>query len=648
MSGIAGIYNLDGRPADAALLNSMTDIIAHRGPDEVGYWIDGPVGLGHRMLHTTPESLMEKQPLTDETGNLCLTLDGRVDNREELTLDLKVKGMRLRDDTDAELVLRAYQCWGEECPKRIIGDFAFVIWDRLSRQLFCARDFMGIRPFHYYTNGRTFLCGSELRQLFEDAAVPCEPNEGMIGEYLASVISNSEETLYRDIFRLPPAHFLLVQPGRLRKGRFWDIDPARAIRYRKDEEYAEHFLDIFKKTVRCRSRCNGRIGAELSGGLDSSSVVGVYQLLKRDGVVADSGFETFSMVYPGLPCDESNYIQDVVRKWNLDSNIICPDQPAPHFYADLVRCYREFPDYPNGAMSYSLWALAREKGFRVIFTGCGGDHWLVGSNYHYADLLRQFRIPSLIHQVRYNSGKTGMIFPVSPLLKLGLWPLIPRPARQVIKWLLRRNGTPAWIDKQFVRKIQLTERLRRKTVSLQFSSFAMEDLYYNSLMSGFDLHIFEILDRSISSFNIEQRHPFLDRRIVEYAFSLPEDQRRRKGKEKFILRRAMRTILPETIRQRLTEADFSHSFGNSLQAPDIKHLFSNLTIASMGWVDEDQVYAMYRQMEQLYIQGNEGYIKHIWPLWIIYGIELWFRIVFLNSDAFNEKGLHSGVYQTQI
>src|SRR6266852_1652272 len=138
MSGLAGIYNLDGRPVDPALLRRMTERIAHRGPDGSGYWIDGPVGLGHRMLHTTPESLQEKQPLLDETGKLCLVFDGRVDNREELKEALTAKGARLRTDTDVEIVLRAYECWGEECLKRIIGDFAFVIWDRRHHQLFCA------------------------------------------------------------------------------------------------------------------------------------------------------------------------------------------------------------------------------------------------------------------------------------------------------------------------------------------------------------------------------------------------------------------------------------------------------------------------------------------------------------------------------
>lgn len=172
MSGIAAIYNLNGRPLDRALLLRLTDVIAHRGPDGSGLFVDGAVGLSHQMLRTTPESLHEEQPLADETGNLILTLDGRVDNRNELKAALKAKGFGLRADTDAELVLLAYQAWGEECPQRIIGDFAFVVWDKRNRHFFCARDPMGIRPFYYYLDDRTFLCGSELRQILRASDRP--------------------------------------------------------------------------------------------------------------------------------------------------------------------------------------------------------------------------------------------------------------------------------------------------------------------------------------------------------------------------------------------------------------------------------------------------------------------------------------------
>ena len=246
---------------------------------------------------------------------LCLTLDGRVDNRDALRSAIEARRFPLRSDTDAELVLRAYQCWGEQCPQYIIGDFAFVVWDGRKQRLFCARDILGMKPFYFYTNARLFLWGSELRVLFEEPAVPREPNEGMVGEYLANRISSKEETLFRGIMRLPPAHSLIVRPNLLSKVRYWDLEPQRSIRYKTDQEYCEHFLAIFREAVRCRLRSNGGVGAALSGGVDSSSVVCMAQWLYQNSMVVNTSFETFSLVFPGQHCDESEYIQEVVEQW---------------------------------------------------------------------------------------------------------------------------------------------------------------------------------------------------------------------------------------------------------------------------------------------------------------------------------------------
>lgn len=646
MSGIAGIYHLDGRPLDQDLLTRMTDIIAHRGPDDVGYWIEGSVGLSHSMLYTTPESLQEKQPLSDDTGNLCLTLDGRVDNREELRVVLEDKGVKLRSNTDAEIVLRAYECWGEECPKRIIGDFAFAIWDKRCNQLFCARDVMGIKPFYYHADDRTFICGSELQQLFEDVNIPCEPNEGMIGEYLATAIADEEETLYRGIFRLPAAHSLTIQPGRLLKKRYWDIDPAREVRYRTDEEYAEHFLEIFKEAVRCRLHSHKPVGVQLSGGVDSSSVVGVVQSLYREQKLTNSGFETFSLVFPGLECDESAYIQDMVQMWSIKSNAVCMKELEPSCYGEEVSRYHDLPAYPNGFEAYSLMSLAKEKGLRVVLTGIGADELLTGSDYHYADFLCQFKIMSLIRQVRYDcqidykSGLHGIISSLLPVLKFGFLPLVPRSARRVLRRALRRDGPPPWINTQFARQIQLNERLQKNT-GRRFSSFAQEDIF-GMLAGGLSSHFNERANRTESWFGLERRHPFLDRRVIEFALALPEEQRWRRDQYKFVLRQSMQGLLPETIRQRLTKADFSHVFVEALESLGGGRFFDSLTIASMGWVNGESVRELYSQMTQRYAQADIGYASYAWNLWMIFSIELWFNTIFLNSQGrLTKKASHS-------
>jgi asparagine synthase (glutamine-hydrolysing) len=194
---------------------------------------------------------------------------------------LESKGWGLRDQTDAEIVLRAYQCWGEDCAARIIGDFAFVIWDRQNQQLLCARDAAGLKPFYYYSDRQRFLFASELHQILEDHGVARKPNEGMIAEYLAASPSNLRETLYQNIFQLPRAHRLIVKSANLHIASYWTAGDAHQIRYKNDQDYAEDFLGIFQEAVKCRLRSHRMVAAELSGGLDSSSIVSVAQQLRR-------------------------------------------------------------------------------------------------------------------------------------------------------------------------------------------------------------------------------------------------------------------------------------------------------------------------------------------------------------------------------
>ena len=210
MGGIVGIYSVDGRPADPALLRQMTGILAHRGPDGEGQWVSWPIGLGHRLLFTTPESLNEKQPVTDERGECWLVWDGRLDNREELIATLKAEGRLLGEQTDPELVLGAYGHWGTECLTRIIGEFAFALWDGRTRSLFCARDPIGVKPFYYHWDGRQLVFGSEVKALFKDPAIVKRPNEAMIADYLLMGFRDPEATFFEGIKQLRPAHFLCL------------------------------------------------------------------------------------------------------------------------------------------------------------------------------------------------------------------------------------------------------------------------------------------------------------------------------------------------------------------------------------------------------------------------------------------------------
>jgi len=605
VSGLAGIFNLDGRAADLGVLGRMLAAAAHRGPDGIGHHLDGPISLGSAVLCTTPESLRETQPLYDDLGGLAITMDGRVDNRDELKAAL---GATLRTETDAELVLRAYQRWGEESPRRILGDFAYVIWDSRARRLFCARDHLGLRPFYYFTDGRVFLWASELQQLFRHPSVPRRPNEGMIAEYLANQITSLEETLYQGILRLPPAHFLVVEPSGLRTQRYWDIDPSHQVRYKTDREYADHFRHAFKEAVRCRLRSQGPVAAELSGGIDSSCVVGMCQRLFHDGSVSDLGFETFSLVFPELPCDETSYLRQVVTFWGLSSSEL-PVLPDPEWYPECARRYLDLPDHPNCHMSDFPAALAERKGFRVILTGLGGDDW-------YDPLLQQSRTRRALRRLRSQPH----LATVGSLLTDFV---------HMLRRRIRKSSDPLapWIPDAFARRTRLAERVRRQPPDGLFASPAQKNLY-SRLTSASLVHFLEMVERASARVGVEHRHPFHDRRLIELALALPPDQLQRRGQSKFILRQAMKGLVPDPILQRHTKAEFSAVGAQEYESDTIAPIFHSSRIAEQGWIDQARVTAMYREFMEKWNQGQKDCLPHVWPLDMFLGIELWFRAAF--------------------
>ncbi len=215
MSGIVGMYCLDGRSVDQKDLRRMVDKIAHRGPDGSDIWCNGSVGLGHRMLWTTPESLKEKLPLVHRSGKLVITADARIDNREELIKALNLTDKKPEDITDSELILYSYEKWEENCPEKLIGDFAFAIWDGFKRKLFCVRDHMGVKPFYYYKSDKIFIFASEIKTLLCLKEVPQKLNELMVAFYLARIFKDNTITFYHDIVRLPAANSINVSKDNL-------------------------------------------------------------------------------------------------------------------------------------------------------------------------------------------------------------------------------------------------------------------------------------------------------------------------------------------------------------------------------------------------------------------------------------------------
>lgn len=642
MSGIAGVIDLRGGlvqgSTDLNQLERITQRLRHRGPDGIAYWSAGPVGLAHAALHTTPEAALERQPHADAQGQCRIVFDGRLDNRATLRRELEAAGQRLREDTDAELALASYLAWGEASAAHLYGDFALAIWDGRRRQLYCARDIIGLRPFYYALTARYFLFASEPGAILESPEVTLEPDEAAVAAHISCNFQSNEDTLFRDIRRLPPAHALLLTAQEVRIIRYWSPDPNRTIRYSNDAEYAEHFLELFREVVRDRLRSNGPIGALLSGGLDSSSVVRVALDLMQQRGQSGADLHSFAMVFPGEICDETPYLQAMQDQWGYPIQMVPMGVVDANLYARQASRDLEFPGYPNGDVIFGpLKDLARQSDIRTMLTGLGGDEWFAGDVYHYADYVRQLKLGWLARQwvadtfqVPGERQLASVIMQSHPLLRYGIWPVLPDGLRKLIRPLVGgREPAGTTLLGPSLRRLPLAPQPGaswREKSQVDFPTLAQKNIAW-LLSNPWHIQTIEVMERSSSHSGMELRSPFEDRRIVEFGLALPEEQRWRGRWTKFVLREAMRGHIPELIRTRLTKAEFSHTLILCLIQLEAQGIFENMKTVELGWVDVAAVHVCWRAMMGQYSRGDGEYTDSCWRLWMVAAMELWARAV---------------------
>jgi asparagine synthase (glutamine-hydrolysing) len=598
MSGITGIYNLDGRPVDRELVKAMNDSIAHRGPDGEGNWMDGAIGLGQQMLCTTPESIHEKLPMTNKTGDIAITADARIDNRSELITVLNFNGSPRGRITDSEIILAAYEKWGECCPKKLIGDFAFGIWDGRKKRIFCARDQIGIKPFHYFFNGKTLRWASEPKAIFGDNEIPKEVNLSFLCLYLLNQYDEREETVYKNIYRLPPSHFMVIENGRLHKEQYWDIDPNCAINYQSDGEYTEHFLALFKEAVHSKLRSHRPVGALLSGGLDSSSIVCIAQELYKEKV-QNGEFETFSVLFDNLPCDERGYIDEVVRKWSIEANYLDYEKHPLLFDLKGIRTYPDMLNLSVIILLAPVFMSAKQKGIRVMLDGIGGDDLLAVDVDHLTDLFSKKRIPELMSQLK-SDAELFSTSSLSMFIDYCIKPLIPQSMRSVLQRILpfRKNGIPSWINAEFVKQVGVEKRIQRVSCSTRFPSRAQQHIH-QVMRFGWNTNVaLDMIERLAANFGVECRHPFFDVRLVEFLFAIPEEQRWSRKWPKAVLRHSMLGILPESVRTRKDKADFTCVIDRELRnrrREEIEDLIEESSLVNLGVINKNEIRKIFRK-----------------------------------------------------
>jgi len=582
MCGIAGIYNLDRKSVDMDVIKKMIKVIKHRGPDDEGYYISEHIGLGHARLSIIDLSDSGHQPMGNEDGSVWIVHNGEIYNYKELADELKRAGHHFKSSSDTEVMIHAYEEWGADCVKRFNGMWAFAVWDSRKSQLFLSRDRLGVKPLYYHWDGKCIAFASEIKALLSLPTISRAYNEDIIRYFLdTGILDHSERTFFRDIRALPPAHSLLLNQDGLQKVRYWQLNISSSKKKMEIGDAAEEFRELLSDAIKIRMRSDVEVGSCLSGGLDSSSIVG---LAAKMGIK----FKTFSSVYSEKGYEEGQYVDIVANEYKTDKYVITPD---PRSLPEEISKIVWFNDGPSTDPSiFSQWSVMRlaHGKLKVLLDGQGGDELLGGYHKYFPYYL-------------------------NTLLKLGI-----KKDPLLIKEYLDLCGH-LYKGKNMLKNILYCLSSLGTTKNDQQNDLNQEmvrDICNNRLP-----WLLHYEDRCSMAFSIESRTPFLDYRLVEYAVNLPFKYKIDHLNTKVILRAALKDILPPQIISRSDKKGYPTPAIRWFRDELRPYLGSIFNSDSFRKREIFKAYAVDVKMNE-HVRGEKD---HVAILWRCLTTELWFR-----------------------
>jgi asparagine synthase (glutamine-hydrolysing) len=560
MCGINGIAfsTQSGRFIDPDVLERMRDVIAHRGPDDKGTFIDGRVGLGHRRLSIV-DVASGHQPMTNEDASLHITFNGEIYNHTDFRASLEAKGHVYNTHCDTETILHLYEDHGENCVEHLRGMFAFAIWERRKRQLFIARDRLGVKPLYYvHADDGSLYFASEIKALLEAGALKAAINFRALPDYLANHGTSNDETLFEGVRRLQPGHTLTWEDGRIQIRQYWDISFADegVEGQRRDEDLIAEWMDLFRTSVKLRLMADVPLGMFLSGGIDSSAIAATMSSMVSEPI------KTFSVAFAEREANELSYARLVADKFKTDHHevVVSPTQ----FFDTLPRMVWQEDEplaHPSSVPLYFVSLLA-SKHVKVVLTGEGSDE-LLGGYERYYKTIHNLRLGSVYHK--------GMPRSIGRVLekRIRALPVDSKVRHKLIRTFLclEPNIEALYFDNfaVFTRSMQ-EELLEKETKTLAgsidpyremsryFNQTGARSLLNRMLYTDTKTYLHELLmkqDQMSMAASIESRVPFLDHKLVEFTVRLPERLKLRNGwTSKYVLRAAMKNVLPSAILQR--------------------------------------------------------------------------------------------------
>lgn len=581
MCGIAGIINSPGEPVEKRMLESMVNVMRHRGPDGEGYYTSGNAGLGHCRLSIIDLSEHGSQPMCNENGTLWIAFNGEIYNFAELRGELQKKGHRFKSNTDTEVILHLYEDEKENLLAKLRGMFAFALWDDKEKKLFCARDRFGIKPFYYANDKGSFIFASEIKAILKEPGIPRRVNKKLVLDFLAGQLcAHPDESFFENVYQLEPAHYMIVSAadGSIKKQRYWDI----AVKEISDNgNVRETFFNALKESVRMHMVSDVPVGTCLSGGIDSSSLCGIITRLCEEGDdFANFSHKSFTAYYENFSENERPYAELMAKKAKLDAHFVSPDGKELFDVLPKVLYHQEEPfESFSIASQWHVMKAAAESGVKVLLDGQGADELLAGyphtTGLFLAGLLKSGNILKWENEISClarNDRKSAASLLLSSLkapffnrskntLKIALHPFLSEDFRR-----------------SFYHPPEIVSR---------HAGFLNDRLYYDTLYFSLP-KLLRYEDKNSMAFSLEARVPYLDHKLAELCFSLPVTQKIHNGLRKFILRESMKSIVPDEILSRTDKVAFSVPAARwlkELHGDTVTDLTSSTSFIQRGYVD---------------------------------------------------------------
>lgn len=557
MSGIFGLFHKQGAPADPGQLRAMQDAMAAWGRGAGGFVTMGAVGLGHVLQDCRGASEAERQPCSDpDAPHLTITADADLDNRDELRAMLSLDAREGGALPDGALILRAFRRWGRDCAARLSGAFAFAIWDERSRQLYCARDHMGFRPFHYFDAGAHFVFASDVTAVLAAPFVPRRLDDRMLlADELLHFRMQKDRSFFQDVAKLPAAHWMTVAARATQRGQWWRPAGDSPIRLRDNDAYAEALREQLDRAVARALRGDARPGAHLSGGLDSTAVCVL--AARRLRAEAKPRLKAYCWAPPPDVGDPERDERALVRLICEREGLTCDfTRPTPDDMCDYMS--RDVSVLPTNTMFHEIkvCAAAAAEGVGVMLSGWGGDEFAAfNGRGFFAEKLARLELRTLAREARLRTTLHGEALG-SFLLGRACLPLVPDWALSLARRdmsgtarSLTRGGAVRLDDLvpgvgRMMREKWSSERERRGVRRMQ------RRLYENGHLTA----RIEAWAHLGACHGVTYRYPLLDRRLIEFCMNLPPEMYFQQGWKRFLFRYAA-DFLPDAVRWSTSKRD---------------------------------------------------------------------------------------------